>query len=355
MTRQPASIEDLADEVRKSAAVRVRAGGTKSQAVSPRVVTLDLRALRGIVDYSAAEGVLTALAGTPLAEIEAVLNAAGQYLPFDPPLVAAGATLGGTVATGLSGSGRYRYGGVRDFVIGARVVDGEGRVIRSGGRVVKNAAGFLLHHGMVGSLGRYGVLAEVTLKVFPRPEARATLRIEAASVDAALRLARSADVRRSDLDAVDVDRDGILWLRIAGCRSALSPRIERLRAAVGGDVVDGPDEARVWHDARELAWAGDGAAIVKVPLPLGSPLAPPTMAARYTCAGTCGWLATPDVEPLSTFISSAGLSGLVVRGPRAGDILGVAAHTLATDAFGQRLRRALDPRGRFSAAQHSDR
>ena len=99
---------------------------------------------------------------------------------------AAGATIGGTVAAGVSGSCRYRFGGIRDFLIGVRVVDGEGRVIRSGGKVVKNAAGFLLHQAMVGSCGRLGVVAELTFKVFPAPEAHATVRVDAGDLATSL-------------------------------------------------------------------------------------------------------------------------------------------------------------------------
>ena len=96
-------------------------------------------------------------------------RAHGQYLPFDPPLTAAGATIGGTVAAGINGPCRYRFGGIRDFLIGARIVDGEAAHPAGGGKVVKNAAGFLLHQAMVGSCGTLGVLAELTFKVFPAP------------------------------------------------------------------------------------------------------------------------------------------------------------------------------------------
>ena len=117
---------------------------------------------------SRSEFTFTALAGTPVREIAAALAERGQYLPFDPMLREAGATLGGTVAAGLSGPGRFRYGGLRDFILGVRFVDGEGRLLRLGGKVVKNAAGFDLPKFFVGSLGRFGVLAEMTFKVFPK-------------------------------------------------------------------------------------------------------------------------------------------------------------------------------------------
>src|SRR5690606_25923261 len=96
---------------------------------------LDVGGLRGIVDYDPAELTFTARPGTPLAQIAAALAEHGQYLPFDPPLVEAGATLGGTVAAGVSGPGAYRYGGVRDFVLGVRFIDGTGQLRRAGGRV----------------------------------------------------------------------------------------------------------------------------------------------------------------------------------------------------------------------------
>jgi FAD/FMN-containing dehydrogenase len=135
---------------------------------------IGLGALTGLTAYDPAECVVTALAGTPVRHLADTLAAYGQYLPWDPPIAGDGATVGGMIASGLSGPGRYRYGGVRDFVIGARVVDGRGRLIASGGQVVKNAAGFLLHHALVGSAGRLGVIAEVSLKVFPRAEATRT-------------------------------------------------------------------------------------------------------------------------------------------------------------------------------------
>ena len=110
MTLQPATVEALQAEVLAHETIRVRAGGTKS--APDEGATLCLRALTGIIDYSPDECVLTARAGTPLAEIEHALTAKGQYLPFDPPLASRGATIGGTVAAGISGPLRYRYIGL---------------------------------------------------------------------------------------------------------------------------------------------------------------------------------------------------------------------------------------------------
>ena len=178
MTLAPRSLAELQEAVAASAPapLRIRGGGSKRPPPAEGT-TLDLRQLSGVVAYNPAEGVITVLGGTRVRDVQRVLGEHGQYLPFDPPLLDAGATIGGMVAAGLSGPGRYRYGGIRDFVIGAAVVDGEGRLVRSGGQVVKNAAGFLLHHALVGSAGRYGAIGEMSFKVFPRPEARATVRV----------------------------------------------------------------------------------------------------------------------------------------------------------------------------------
>ena len=105
-------------------------------------LALDLSLLKGIIEYEPSEYTFTAYAGTRLDEIDQMLAENDQFLPFDPPLMKSGATLGGTVASNLSGPGRYYFGGVRDFVLGVQFIDGEGRTINSGGKVVKNAAGF---------------------------------------------------------------------------------------------------------------------------------------------------------------------------------------------------------------------
>ena len=130
------SAEDVCDVVRSSVRVLPCGGGTKPAlcAAPCDVVTIDMRGCAGIVEYDPSEYTLTARAGTPLADIERELATHGQSLPFDPLFVDAGATLGGAVASGLNGSGRVRYGGLRDFVIGVQFVDGSGTLLSGGGR-----------------------------------------------------------------------------------------------------------------------------------------------------------------------------------------------------------------------------
>lgn len=126
---------------------------------------LDLAGHRGIVSYDPGELVITARAGTPLAEIEAALDAEGQCLAFEPPHYGETATLGGTIATGVSGPSRPYTGAGRDFVLGTRLINGRGEVLRFGGEVMKNVAGYDLSRLMVGAFGTLGVLLDVSLKV----------------------------------------------------------------------------------------------------------------------------------------------------------------------------------------------
>src|SRR5690606_29722305 len=148
----PTTVEEVQAAVQSASKVMPTGAGTKPALYGQAsdAVRLDLRKLTGILEYEPGEYTFTARAGTPLAEIVAALTEHGQYLPFDPPFIDAGATLGGTIAAGLSGSGRFRFGGLRDFLIGVRMVDGRGTLVRGGGKVVKNAAGFDLPKLMIG-------------------------------------------------------------------------------------------------------------------------------------------------------------------------------------------------------------
>ena len=315
-----------------------------------RVGTIDLSKLSGITEYSPEECVFTAWAGTSLRDIDQTLRTHGQYLPFDPPFVAAGATIGGTVAAGLSGSGRYRYGGVRDFLIGTRSIDGAGDLIRSGGKVVKNAAGFLLHHALVGSAGRFGAIAEVTFKVFPLPAARATLEVQCGSLPAAFATARAVQVTRYDCEALDFDTAGTLWVRLAGRVHALRARLLRLQNAIGGRAID--DDEALWAGVREFTWTHGGAIIKSVDRDHTA------VPARFICGGAASWIdgdastGAPEshASPIACAEGLTRLSGIVVRGRHAGARLGAVEQS----EFEIRVRRALDPLNKFHAAPDSD-
>ena len=348
MTSQVEHVEQLQDMIRSGRTVRVRGGGTKS-AATPHDVSV--AGWRGITEYTADECVFTARAGTPLRDISAALLAHRQYLPFDPPFEQDGATIGGTVAAGVSGPRRYRYGGVRDFLIGVRLVDGEGRLIRSGGKVVKNAAGFLLHHGVVGSGGRFGILTEVTFKVFPAPEARRTVVADCGDVETAWRQARAVENLRADCEAIDFDESGRLAVTIAGRDAAIEQRAERLAAALGSRPV--PRVGDRPSDGGLSPNPGTGLTLVKVAglMPSWQKLRGHVSAAHFMCAGAVAWLTTVDVERLAAALAEAQLAGQVIRGPHAGDRIGYIIH----NEFEERVRRVLDPHDLFLNAAPNSR
>ncbi len=140
---------------------------------------LELSGHRGIVDYQPTELVITARAGTPLKEIEETLHAQGQMLPFEPPRFDSGGTLGGAIASGLSGPRRPWGGSPRDLLLGVKLLDGKGRILKFGGQVMKNVAGYDVSRLMAGALGTLGILLEVSVKVLPKPQEEIGIRFSA--------------------------------------------------------------------------------------------------------------------------------------------------------------------------------
>jgi len=243
-------LEELQQRIQEAAgrgtALCIRGGGTKDfYGNAPRGEPLDTRGHAGVVDYEPTELVLTARCGTLLSDIERTLSEKGQFLPFEPPGFGSGATLGGCVAAGLSGPRRASTGSVRDFVLGAKILDGRGRLLAFGGRVMKNVAGYDVSRLLAGSLGTLGVILEVSLKVLPRPAAERTLRFEMPQAKALESLNRWAG-RPLPLSASSW-RDGELRLRLSGAASALDAAAGKL----GGEPVPPEEAARYWSGLRE--------------------------------------------------------------------------------------------------------
>jgi len=243
-------LKDFQEKILAAAAakrpMRIRGGGTKDfYGNEPRGELLDTRAHAGIVDYEPTELVVTARSGTLLEDLERILSEKGQYLPFEPPHFGAGATLGGCVAAGLSGPRRASAGAVRDFVLGARIVDGAGRELGFGGRVMKNVAGYDVARLIAGSLGTLGLILEVSLKVLPRPAAELTLRLELPEARALESLNRWAGQPLPV--SASVWHDGEVTLRLSGAEAALAAAAERL----GGDRIEAGAAAAFWRDVRE--------------------------------------------------------------------------------------------------------
>ena len=361
---QPQSVEDVQALVQNYVRLAVR-GGQSKHTFSPAEAApvIDMRGLAGILEYEPGEYTFTALAGTPLRDVAAALAQHQQFMPFDPPLVEAGATLGGTVAAGLSGSGRYRYGGVRDFLIGVRFVDGQGRLVRGGGKVVKNAAGFDLPKLMVGSLGQFGIITEVSFKVFPQPAAYATLQVSYTDIQSAVAGMQRVVDTHFDVYALDLVVDTAadkaptyqLLVRIGGLPNLLAQRIDQIRKIIGdqaatGEMFTADADAALWTAAREFTWAPAGTTLVKVATSIGkvahleSALAAQGAPRRYAVGGNLLWLAWPaPIQTLDGWLTQQAVSGLVVRGESTKPLLGVQQG----QAFTQRIKAALDPQQRF--------
>ncbi len=228
--------------------LQLRGGGSKDfYGQAPRGEIFDTRAYRGIVAYAPTELVITARCGTPLAEIEAAMREAGQMLAFEPPHFGTAATLGGAIAAGLSGPRRPYAGAVRDFVLGVRLIDGKGTLLRFGGQVMKNVAGFDVSRVLAGSLGTLGLIAEVSLKAAPLPAAETTLVFEC-DAHAALDLLARWAAQPLPISAT-AHVDGRLCVRMSGAFAAVRAAKQKL----GGQEVE--DAAGYWASLREQSHA----------------------------------------------------------------------------------------------------
>ena len=257
----PATVDELQALLRDSERVHAVGNGSKTAlhgSVNGAVLA-NLSALSGITEYQPSEYTVTVRAGTAVRELASALNEQGQYLPFDPLLPEA-ATIGGTVAGNLSGSRRYRYGGVRDFILGAEVVDGLGRAFRVGGKVVKNSAGFDLSKFLVGSLGQYAIMTELTFKVFPDVPRFRSLGFSYEQLEDALAAIYFVNQNVYELDALDLVPLGDRWrllARLAGFDETLPQRLERFSAAMARETAPShieelADSATLWDPLAEL-------------------------------------------------------------------------------------------------------
>ena len=263
-----AQLNSLIDAVRHAAAdgrtLRLRGGGTKDfwgQSLTGEV--LDTRGYQGIVSYEPSELVVTARCGTPLAELEAVLDEKGQYLAFEPPHFGVGATVGGMVAAGLSGPARATAGAVRDYVLGARFINGLGEHLTFGGQVMKNVAGYDVSRLMAGSWGTLGLITEVSLKVLPVAPAEATLMIAGLAQGPALDLLHRWGGQPLPLNASTWVRDttaqpeaDYLFVRLRGAVAAVQSAIAKMSAdatALGAQVqqMAHAEAAQDWRASGE--------------------------------------------------------------------------------------------------------
>src|SRR5687768_6660616 len=253
------TVDQLADTIRAAAGnntpLLIRSGGTKDfygnhtlnpvnpvNPVSPPGI-LDATAYAGIVDYEPTELVVTARSGTRLADLETELRKQGQMLAFEPPHFGPGATLGGCVASGLSGPRRASAGAVRDFVLGVRMLDGKGDDLSFGGQVMKNVAGYDVSRLMTGSMGTLGFLLEVSLKVLPLPATELTLRLQMSEAEAIKKMNLWAG--KSLPVSATCFYEGELTVRLSGA----APAVRAARAIFGGEEI--MEGTAFWESIRE--------------------------------------------------------------------------------------------------------
>ncbi|WP_276809504.1 glycolate oxidase subunit GlcE [Castellaniella defragrans] len=334
----------------------IRGGGTRLFYGGPlpsedAASWLELSAYRGVVGYEPSELVLTARAGTPLAEIEALLASREQMLAFEPPRFGAAGTLGGCVASGLSGPRRMAAGSLADFVLGTRLLSADGNVLCFGGEVMKNVAGYDVSRLLAGSLGVLGALVEISLKVAPRPHREATRVLaldESAALERCLRWrSRPLPVSATAWMADASGASGKLWVRLSGNASAVRQGLED----IGGESLDDEAADAFWLGLRDQTHPFfRQRPLWRIVLPAGAPalgLAP----VLHEWGGCLRWLAGPyDAAALRDRVQSLGGSACLYR--REGAPAGVPTfHPLADGVLQihRRLKREFDPAGIFNA------
>ena len=357
------ALSQIIERIRAAAAdatpLCIRGGGTKDfhgEVLQGEV--LSTAQLTGITSYEPSELVVTVRAGTPLAELEAALAEKGQCLPFEPPHFGNNDTVGGMVAAGLSGPARASVGAVRDYVLGATLVNGRAQVLTFGGQVMKNVAGYDVSRVLAGSLGTLGVIAEVSLKVLPVPPAEATLEFACSQADA-LRLLNEWGGRPLPLNAscwFEYEGAGALYLRLRGAVAA----VEAACAHLGGERKDHARAAADWQSLRDqqLPWfsTSEGAhALWRLSVPQTAPV----LAIDGSAAPLIEWhggqrwyKAPPDqAARIREIARAAGGHATLFRLPGAGTH-GKVPRFDALSAPVERIQRALmrefDPHGLFN-------
>ena len=303
---------------------------------------LDLSGYRGIIDYEPSELVITARCGTRLSDIETALAQAGQFLAFEPPRFGGDPTLGGVIAAGLSGPRRIQAGAARDFVLGVTLLASDGELLRFGGQVMKNVAGFDVSRLVCGSLGILGIITQASIKVLPQPRAEETLRLEMPGRDAIDAFNRWAGQPLPISGAAW--HEGAAWVRLSGAAAA----VQAARAVIGGDRVF-PVLARQWWDSlRHYTHpVYSDSQVWRVSLPATAPPLQLPVEPLIDWGGALRWysgdLQAVDVRELA---STAGGTAMRWRGAGPGSRF----HPLppAIVQIHRRLKRSFDPEGIFN-------
>jgi len=252
--------EQIIEAGKQNQTLSIQGGDTKSWYGNPsQSPILSTRSYQGILDYQPEELVITACAGTPIAEIESTLAKNNQILPFEPPHFGENATFGGVIAAGLAGPARISAGNLRDFVLGTRLMDGRGEDLSFGGKVMKNVAGYDVSRLLPGSLGTLALLLEASVKVLPKPAATSSLRCRMGAANA-LKILNEWAGQPLPLNAsVWIGRtgdEGELTIRLAGAKAAVISASQMMQDLLGASVLDDSEADLFWRNIREqqLSW-----------------------------------------------------------------------------------------------------
>lgn len=367
--------EQILAAARNKTSLSIEGGGTKSWYGNANShPKLDTRHYSGILEYQPEELVITACAGTPLKEIEAALAEKNQVLAFEPPHFGEAATFGGAIAAGLAGPGRISAGNLRDFVLGARILDGQGQDLSFGGKVMKNVAGYDVSRLLPGSMGTLSLLLEASVKVLPRAAATTSLRCNISQARA-LQLLNEWAGQPLPLSAScwigsPTGGDGELTIRLAGAAAAVKAAIPLMGAAVNLTELEPKAATEFWVALREQQ------------LPVFSNLNSDETLYRLALPAACGalafekangdialewhgqqrWIKAPGDDltfaSIKTLASTHG--GHATRFKQGVNVdpsnqrftlLSEQAHSIALEAVQQRLRASFDPAGVFATSR----
>ncbi len=344
------TLQQIQDKIASAAdgktPLRIRGGGSKDwygQTLQGDI--LDTRGHAGIIAYAPTELVITARCGTPLAEIEAVLEERNQMLAFEPPHFGPDSTIGGVVAAGLSGPRRQAVGAVRDFVLGAVLMDAKGEALRFGGQVMKNVAGYDVSRMLAGSLGMLGLILEVSLKVLPKPFFEATLRFEMHKTEAIEQLNQWGGLPLPI--SASAWHGGVLIVRLSGAEAAVKAAMQKM----GGEEETQADlfwkELRN-HDNTFFSATTGPTALWRLSVPSATPTLALDGEQLIEWGGAQRWLRTDiDAATIRSAVEQVGGHATLFRG---GDKSVGVFHPLAPAVakIHRNLKNAFDPSGIFN-------
>jgi len=368
---RPETEAELAEILKDTAApLSIRGGNTRGMA--PAGDVLETSGLAGVELYEPGALTLVVKAGTPVAEVEAMLAAEGQRLPYEPMdhralLGTKGVpTMGGGVAANISGPRRVQAGACRDYLLGVRFVNGNGVALKNGGRVMKNVTGYDLVKLMAGSYGTLGVLTEVSFKVLPQPEAAACVLIEGLSDEVAVQAMSAAlgspfDVTGAAHAPVGVDGAPVTMIRVEGFEGSVAYRAEQLKGLLGGfgdlSVETAPQRlAAGWKWIRDVeAFAGQEGDVWRISVkPSDGPKVTAALDAKaviYDWGGGLVWALMPAGRDIRPALSGIGGHATLVRASSEtkARVAMLQPEPAPVAALSRGIRQKYDPRGILNA------